>query len=59
MRIVGSALTLSGKTTLSRLLLRLADPTDRIAEHGARLALAADPRSRFARLLASNQAVAA
>jgi ATP-binding cassette, subfamily B, bacterial len=31
----------------------------RIAEHGARLALAADSRSRFARLLASNQAVAA
>lgn len=31
----------------------------RIAEHGARPALAADPRSRFARLLASHQAVAA
>jgi ATP-binding cassette subfamily B protein len=31
----------------------------RIAEHGARLALAADSRSSFARLLASNQAVAA
>jgi hypothetical protein len=31
----------------------------RIAEHGERLALAADPRSRFARLLATNQAVAA
>jgi ABC-type multidrug transport system fused ATPase/permease subunit len=31
----------------------------RIAEHGARLALAADPRSHFARLLATNQAVAA
>jgi ATP-binding cassette, subfamily B, bacterial len=31
----------------------------RIAEHGARQALAADPRSRFARLLATNQAVAA
>lgn len=31
----------------------------RIAEHGARPALAADPRSRFARLLTSHQAVAA
>lgn len=31
----------------------------RIAEHGPRLALAADPRSRFARLLATNQVVAA
>jgi ATP-binding cassette subfamily B protein len=31
----------------------------RVAEHGARLALAADPGSRFARLLAANLAVAA
>jgi ATP-binding cassette subfamily B protein len=31
----------------------------RVAEHGARLALAADPRSRFARLLATSRVVAA
>jgi ABC-type multidrug transport system fused ATPase/permease subunit len=94
MRIVGSALTLSGKTTLSRLLLRLADPTEGVVRVGGTercwrdgppsssptgwrrwaapmrswcwsragspsMAPAADPQSRFARLLASNQAVAA